>query len=135
MNSEHTTRKNRIVISFLLLLVTFGLYVRVHNFGFISYDDPFLFVNNPQVNSGLSWDTILWAFTSSDRLHWMPLTWITHMIDFQIYGASAPGHHLTNLAIHLLNTPLLLLFLYKATNRYWQSVFVASLFALHPLHV
>jgi tetratricopeptide (TPR) repeat protein len=135
MNPEHTARKNRIVISFLLLLVTLGLYVRVHNFGFISYDDPFLFVNNPHVNSGLSWDNVIWAFTSTDRLHWMPLTWITHMIDFQIYGASAPAHHLTNLAIHLLNTALLLLFLYKATNRYWQSLFVAALFALHPLHV
>ena len=135
MNSEETTQKNRIAISFLLLVITFGLYLRVYNFDFISYDDPFLFIDNPHVNSGLSWDNVIWAFTSTDRLHWMPLTWITHMIDFEIYGSAASGHHLTSLAIHLLNTVLLLLFLYKATNRYWQSVFVAAVFALHPLHV
>ncbi len=125
----------RIFISVLLLLVTFGLYFQVNRFDFINYDDEFLLVDNANVNSGISWENIAWSLTSTDKYHWIPLTWISHMADFLLFGTDASGHHLTNVVFHLLNTLVLLLFLYKATHRYWQSAFVAALFALHPLHV
>lgn len=128
-------RNVRLASSFLLLLSVSLLYFKTYSFDFINYDDDFLLTGNLRVNTGVSWLNLLWAFSSLDKLQWAPLTWISHMLDFQMFGANPSGHHLVSVAFHLLNTLLLQLFLYKATNAYWRSTFVAALFALHPLHV
>jgi protein O-mannosyl-transferase len=119
----------------LVLFVTAVLFSQTGTFDFINYDDTPLIVYNSHVNTGFSLVNIKWAFTSMDMLQWVPLTWMSHMLDFQIYGNNASGHHISNIIYHLLNTAGLLYFLHKTTGKYWQSLFVAALFALHPLHV
>ena len=118
-----------------LVLITFIIYFKTFFFQFINYDDPYLLYNNYYVNSGLSIKNLHWAVTATDKFQWVPVTWLTHMLDFQFYGRAAGGHHLTNVILHLLNTVGVLLFLYKTTDEYWKSLIVAALFALHPLHV
>ena len=76
-----------------------------------------------------------WAFTTGHAANWHPLTWISHMVDVQLFGLHPGWHHLVNLLFHLANTLLLFLVLHRMTNALWQSAFVAALFALHPLHV
>ncbi|MGD9412981.1 MAG: tetratricopeptide repeat protein, partial [Desulfobacterales bacterium] len=91
--------------------------------------------SNPHVRSGFSVKSISWAFTTFEAEFWHPLTWLSLMADAQIFGGRPFGFHLTNLLLHILNTLLLFFFLRKVTTKLWQSAFVASLFALHPLHV
>jgi tetratricopeptide (TPR) repeat protein len=101
----------------------------------LNYDDPDYVTKNLQVQKGLTLETVRWAFTSSFTGNWHPLTWISHMLDFQFYGFHAGGHHLTNALLHSANAVLLLLALLQLTNAFWRSAFVAALFAWHPLHV
>ena len=125
-----------VLISYaVILLVTVLLYLKAANFDFINLDDDVLLLDNPYVNSGVTIDNLIWAVTSTDKFQYVPVTWFSHMIDFDLYGMKAAGHHVTNIILHLLNTLLLSLFLYKATGKHWHSAGVALLFALHPLHV
>jgi protein O-mannosyl-transferase len=78
---------------------------------------------------------VKWAFTTTYASNWHPLTWISHMLDYQVFGTWAGGHHIVSLGFHLANTVLLFWFLLYTTRRAWASLFVAGLFALHPLHV
>jgi hypothetical protein len=87
------------------------------------------------VQDGLTTESITWAFTTIHAGNWHPLTWLSHMLDCQLYGLNPGWHHITNLIFHLTNTLLLFLFLRKMTGSLWQSSFIAALFALHPLHV
>ncbi|MGA1863995.1 MAG: tetratricopeptide repeat protein [bacterium] len=103
--------------------------------GFINFDDMEYVVKNPQVNSGLTFEGIKWAFTKFHFYNWHPLSWISHMVDYEIYGLNAGGHHLTNLLLHILNTLLLFLVLKWITGSVWRSAFIAALFAVHPLRV
>jgi tetratricopeptide (TPR) repeat protein len=103
---------------------------------FAYYDDEPYITANTHIQKGLSWTSIKWAFTSigySDN--WHPLTWLSHMLDVQLFGLKPAGHHFTNLFIHILATLLLFGFLFSTTGLLWPSAFVAALFALHPLHV
>jgi protein O-mannosyl-transferase len=84
---------------------------------------------------GLSWTNVKWAFTSTYASNWHPLTWVSHMLDVQLFGLNPAGHHFTNLLLHVLATLLLFGFLRYATGKLWTSAFVAALFALHPMHV
>lgn len=102
---------------------------------FLLYDDPQYVTRNPHVTSGLSVVNIKWAFTTTFASNWHPLTWISHMVDVNLFGLRPGGHHLTSLAFHLANTVLLLLFLYRLSGSVFKSTAVAALFALHPLHV
>jgi len=123
------------LICLTLGLVTFAVFYQVHSFKFITYDDPYYVYKNPDIQSGISLKTIKWAFTAGYSANWHPLTWFSHMLDWQLFGNNAGGHHLINLAFHIANTLLLFIVLKQMTSALWQSAFVAALFALHPLHV
>ncbi|HXF09443.1 MAG TPA: tetratricopeptide repeat protein [Desulfuromonadaceae bacterium] len=104
-------------------------------YGFIDYDDPDYIVGNEHVKNGLTWSGIRRAFTSGEAANWHPLTWISHMIDCQLFGLNASGHHLVNVLFHAANAVLLFLLLNRLTSAIWRSALVAALFAWHPLHV
>ncbi|HTB14721.1 MAG TPA: tetratricopeptide repeat protein [Bryobacteraceae bacterium] len=119
----------------LLFIATLLVYSQVINFAFISFDDTQGLLGNPQVRDGLSWDGIVWAFTTGYASNWFPVTWFSHMLDFQLFGMAAGWHHLTNVLIHAVSAVLLMALLKRMTGRVWESAFVAFVFALHPLHV
>ena len=119
----------------LLVVLTVAAYWPVLSHGFTSYDDFDYVVENGHVQAGLSWEGVRWAFCSIEAANWHPLTWLSHMLDVQLFGPKAPGHHLTNLLLHLTNTLLVFLLFRRLTGGLWRSTFVAALFALHPLHV
>ncbi len=104
-------------------------------FDFVSYDDHGFIHDNPQVCAGLTLSGVLWAFQHSVIGNWHPLTLLSHMLDCQLYGLNAGGHHVTNLLFHVANTLLLFQVFKQMTGALWRSAFVAALFALHPLHV
>jgi tetratricopeptide (TPR) repeat protein len=114
------------------VIVVFGQTIR-HEF--INFDDPSYVFENPQVSKGLTPSSVVWAFSKSYHSIWIPLTWISLMIDWEFYDVHAGGYHLTNLVLHAVTAMLLFLWLYRMTNRYWSSAIVAALFAVHPLRV
>ena len=123
-------------ICLALAVGTFAVYSPVLWHGFINYDDPDYILNNSHVNAGLTWSGIVWAFKSGYAANWHPLTWISHMIDCQLFGLNHPGaHHLINVLFHAANTVLLFILLNYMTGALWRSAFVAALFAWHPVHV
>ena len=99
------------------------------------YDDSDYVTKNSHIKDGVTAEGIRWAFTATHAANWHPLTWLSHMLDVQLFGLNPQGHHLTNLFFHIANTLLLFLILHRMTKALWQSAFVAALFALHPLHV
>jgi protein O-mannosyl-transferase len=119
----------------LLVLLTLALYWPVTDHRFINFDDDQYVTGNFHVNAGLTWSGIVWAFQSGYAHNWHPLTWISHMLDCQLFGLNPAGHHLTNLLFHIANSVLLFLFLNRTTGTTWRSGFVAALFAWHPVHV
>lgn len=119
----------------LLALVTLACYWPVTTHKFISLDDNLYIYDNPHVKPGLTWSGILWAFQSGHASNWHPVTWISHMVDCQLYGLNPAGHHLTNLLFHVVNTLLIFLLLQRMTGSVWRCASVAALFAWHPLHV
>jgi len=118
-----------------LVLFAAWAYAPVLQAQFINFDDTDYVTANEQVRAGLSAAGTLWAFTATHASNWHPLTWLSHMLDVQLFGLDAAAHHRTNLVLHLANTVLLLLALRRLTGRFWPSLAVAGLFALHPLHV
>ena len=125
----------RIVISLFLVVVTFLAYWQVLDHGFLNFDDTRYVTENTHITKGLAREGVVWAFTKSYASNWHPVTWLSHMLDFEIYGLDPSGHHLTNLFFHIANTILLFWVLLKMTGALWRSGFVAVLFALHPLNV
>ena len=119
----------------LLALVTLAVHGQVLGHDFLHYDDPIYVTDNPTVQEGLGWEGIRWAFTTTHRSNWFPLTWLSHMLDCQLFGLEPAGHHLTNLLLHVLNTLLLFALLHRMTGAQRRSALVAGLFAIHPLHV
>jgi tetratricopeptide (TPR) repeat protein len=122
-------------IGTLLGAVTLVVYWPVRHFGFLNWDDLTYISRNDHVRGGLTWSGITWSFTHSYSSNWHPLTWLSHMLDCQLYGLNPAGPHLTNVVFHAANTVLLFLLLRTLTAATWRSAFVAALFALHPLHV
>ena len=118
-----------------VVLVTLAVYWQVHRHEFVTYDDPKYVTENKQVQAGISWEGVKWAFTAKDASNWHPVTWLSHMLDCELFGLNAGRHHIVNLLFHIANTLLLFFVFYRMTGGYWQCVFVAGLFALHPLHV
>ena len=102
---------------------------------FVSYDDFQYVCGNLQVQSGLTLDSVLWAFTTSYKSNWHPLTWLSYMLDFELFGLSPFWYHFVNLLFHIANTLLLFEIFRRMTGLLWHSAFVAALFALHPVHV
>jgi tetratricopeptide (TPR) repeat protein len=119
----------------VLGLVTLALYSPLLGHQFLLYDDQQYVTENARVQTGLSWGGMAWAFKASYATNWHPLTWLSHMLDCQIYGLHPAGHHLTSLLLHTANTLLLFLVLRRLTGAPWRSFGVAALFAWHPLQV
>src|ERR1035438_5013885 len=136
------------LICLALALVTTALYWPVTHHNFVNFDDDDYITNNSHVQAGLTWAGVIWAFQTGAAANWHPLTWLSHMLDCQLYGLYPGGHHSTNLLFHVANTLLLFLWLRQLTGlrpnggaaspqagALWRSAFVAALFAWHPLHV
>jgi Tfp pilus assembly protein PilF len=133
--SESVKKSFVIFTYFVLILSTFLVFRQVRHFEFVSYDDSDYVYENPHVLNGLTAGGAIWAFTTNRSANWHPLTWLSLMLDCQLFGANAGGMHLVNLFLHLVNTFLLFAVLRKMTGALWPSAFVAAAFAIHPMHV
>jgi tetratricopeptide (TPR) repeat protein len=129
--------RRELLVGLLLALITFGVYWPVRNYEFVNYDDPDYVYENPFVLRGFSRAGIVWAFgrVAGEHTYWHPVTWLSHMLDCQLFGSNAGGHHLVNALLHAANALLLFLALSKMTGAVWRSAMVAALFAWHPLQV
>ena len=125
----------RVVLSLLLALLTLVVYNVVAQNGFVYYDDPAYITRNEHVQAGLSWQTVLWAMTTTEQANWHPLTWLSHALDCQLFHLKPAGHHYMTLLLHALTAVLLFLFLERATGSAFRSAVVAALFAIHPVNV
>lgn len=125
-----------ILIAVLLAVGTAALYAPTLDNGFVNFDDPDYITRNVNVQHGLSWTSIKWAFgTENAAANWHPLTWISHMLDVSWYGMKPAGHHFTNVLLFTIDIVILFLFLRSATGETLRSAAVAALFAVHPLNV
>lgn len=124
-----------LLLVLVLCVAVLLVYGQTYSFDFTRYDDNYFVTDNPVVQQGLSVENVLWAFTAVQNGTWQPITWLTHMVDCQLFGLNAGGHHLTNVLFHMLSTVLLFLLLRRITSAEIPSAVVAALFALHPLHV
>jgi tetratricopeptide (TPR) repeat protein len=134
MRTRDSQFRNRCLIYAGLVLLTLAVYLPVLYHGFVQYDDQQYVTDNPRVQAGLTWRELVWAF-GFHAGNWHPMAWLSHMLDCQIYGAWAGGHHLTNVLLHIASALLLFSVLNRMTNAIWRSAAVAALFAWHPLHV
>jgi hypothetical protein len=123
------------LICFLLFALVVWVFLPAANSSFQFFDDNAYVMQNSHVYNGLSWADVGWAFGNFDVANWHPLTWLSHMLDVQIYGLNPWGHHLTNVLLHAVNTVLVFLVFRKMTGTAWRSLMVALLFGLHPLRV
>jgi tetratricopeptide (TPR) repeat protein len=123
------------LICLVLAAAIFLVFCPAARFEFVNYDDPDYVSANPHVQTGLTWQSVRWAFTSGHASNWHPITWLSHMLDWQLFGSNPGPQHLVSAAFHAINTVLLFLVLRRMTGALWQSVSVAALFGLHPLHV
>ena len=132
-----STRRRILIalISFSLIAATLTVFGQIGNHPFLDLDDNVYVTENRHVQSGLTIANVTWAFKTYHEALWIPLTWLSHMLDCQLYGLSPRGHHLTNLVFHIANALLLFFVLERMTGALWRSAFVAALFALHPLRV
>src|SRR6476646_3127903 len=124
-----------LVVCLGLVAVTWAVFGQTLTHDFVNFDNHVYVYENPLVIRGLSTEGIIGAFTHTHARNWHPLTTISHMLDCQLYGLNAGGHHLTNVILHTISVLLLFLVLKQMTGAFWQSAFVAGVFAIHPLHV
>ncbi len=127
--------KRRLLLAGLLAVASLALYAPTWWYGTLSIDDPLYVIDNVHVTSGLTARNVAWSFSSVYDSNWIPLTWISLMLDVDLYGGRASGFHITNSLLHAACAVLLFWWLAQATGRDLPSAFVAALFALHPLHV
>jgi protein O-mannosyl-transferase len=129
------TARYRVLIGIGLSILVLVSYWGVARNQFISFDDPQYVTENPQVLKGLDRESAVWAFTTSQASNWHPLTWLSLLLDRELYGRNAGGYHWTNVILHLLAGLILFLALSRMTASLWRSGLVAALFLVHPLHV
>jgi protein O-mannosyl-transferase len=134
-SSPIAQRRKELAIAVVLVATTAAACSTVAGNGFIRYDDPAYITANRPVLQGLSWSGVEWAMGQFHSGNWHPLTWMSHMLDVELFGKWAGGHHLVSLALHVCNVLLLFGLLSRTAKRLWAAAFVAGLFALHPLHV
>jgi hypothetical protein len=118
-----------------LALATLAVYSRAARNPFMHVDDQNYVTENLHVQAGITWRTFTWALTATTAENWHPLTWLSHALDYELYGLNPAGHHATNILLHALNVVLLFLLLFRTTEARGRSLLVAALFALHPLNV
>ncbi len=128
-------RYRAILAGLVLVGVTLLLYWPVQQFDFVAYDDTAYVTENRIVKGGLTIGGLRWAFSAFDVANWHPLTWLSHMLDAELFGLNAGGHHWTSVQIHAAGALLLFVALLAMTGAIWASTFAAALFAVHPLHV
>jgi Tfp pilus assembly protein PilF len=128
-------KRPRLFLALVLAVLAFGLYARTGTFGYLDFDDEEYVFNNPDVLAGLSGYGIGWAFGTYHGANWHPLTWMSHMLDVDLFGPEPGRHHLVNAALHAVNAAFLFVVLEAATTAFWPSAVVAALFAVHPLNV
>src|ERR1700728_4272257 len=129
------SRWQKWVVCLLLGLAVLVVFWPALHYGFVHYDDQDYVTENKEVQHGLNLQSIKWALTTAHASNWNPLTWVSHIIDCELYGLQPAGHHLTSLLLHLANSILLFLLLERLTGALGPSAFVAAMFALHPLRV
>ena len=122
------------IICVLLGVLILVVYWKVQYHEFVNYDDGRYITENKHIKD-FSKENFIWAFTQSHSANWHPVTWLSHMLDIQLYGLNPRGHHLTSLALHIANSLLLFLVFARMTGSIWRSCFVASLFAFHPINI
>jgi protein O-mannosyl-transferase len=123
------------LLSLLIFLVVTAVFLPALRHDFVYYDDPTFVKDNPHVQGGFTWANLQWACWSLDGANWHPLTWLSHMLDVELFGLNPWGHHLTSVLLHALNSLLVFVVWRKMTGAVWRSLLVAALFGLHPLHV
>lgn len=133
MDRKHA--QSIVLFCFLLAVGTAALYSPVLHHPFVDFDDQYYVTNNAGIHAGLTWKTFIWSFNAGYAQNWHPLTWLSHALDCQLYGLNPGGHHFTNLLLHVANVLILFLLLLRVTGATGRSLFVAALFALHPLNV
>ena len=122
-------------VIFSLPAMVFAIYGQVLSHDFVNFDDISYVTGNKYVQEGLSGKSLAWAFTTNHASNWHPLTWISHILDYQFYELRPSGHHFTSIFLHSINAILLFIILRRMTGALWQSAVVSALFALHPLNV
>lgn len=123
---------------FICILVSVAIlfaYWPVQQYDLISLDDIDYITGNPYVKAGLTWNSFSWAMKDIHTGYWHPLTWVSHMLDYQLYGSRAGGHHWTSVIFHIANSILLYVVLKRMSGSAWKSALVAAFFAVHPLNV
>ena len=133
--SKSAKERQPILVGIALALITFAVYWPVLRHGFVSYDDQPYVTENVHVQAGLTKASVIWAWSTFHASNWHPVTWLSHILDCQMHGLKAGGHHFTSLLIHVANVVLLFAVLRRMTGAMWRSAVVAALFAWHPLHV
>ena len=124
-----------ILVCLFLIITAVIVYGQTLGHDFVYFDDNRYVTENVHVKTGLSADNIKWAFSTLHLQFWHPLTWLSLMLDTQLFGVNPSGYLFTNLLLHIFNSLLLFVFFNRATGSVWQSGLVAALFALHPMHV
>jgi len=141
-----SSRPRILIACLFLVLATLAVYWPVRHYGFVEYDDNDYVYENPVVRAGLTWQGVQWSLVDRQASNWHPLTWLSHMADCQFFGLNAGAHHLVSIAFHCANAVLLFLLLQtimrpppdgpdQRPDSFWLNLFVAALFALHPLRV
>jgi len=127
--------KQKIIVYLSLTVITLAAYWQVNHFGFVNIDDPYFVTSNSHIKKGLTPEVLGWAFSKTYDDYWMPLSRLSFMMDYRLYGLNAGGYHFHNLVLHILSTLMLFWLFHRMTGEIWKSAFVAAFFALHPLHV
>jgi hypothetical protein len=136
LNTINISRAKQIMLVYALLAIfTLAVFWQLHNHEFVNLDDNVYVTENVYVQKGISFEGFQWAFSTTQAEFWHPLTWLSLMVDHQLYGLNAGGYHMTSLILHILSTLLLFWLFNRMTKSIWRSAFVAALFALHPLHI
>ncbi len=123
------------IICLVLAAITLAVFSPATHFAFLNCDDQTYVVDNTSIHNGVTGAGVIWALKSNYASNWHPLTWVSHMLDCDLFGSNPRGHHLTNVLLHAANSVLLFLVLLQLTGALWRSAFVAALFAWHPVHV
>ena len=136
-NEQNFFQKNSKTLPVILAITGACLiiYAQTLNFDFINIDDRAYIYENRALLSGFNWKSVSWAFTAFYSANWHPLTWLSHFLDYALFGLNAGGHHATNIVFHTINSILTFIVFRKLTDEFWKSAMVAFLFAIHPAHV
>ena len=133
--ANHYSRKQILLVCIVLTLATLAVFGQVQYFDFINLDDEVYVTESVHVQTGMTLEGVRWAFGTMNAGFWHPLTWLSLMLDYEIYGLNPGGYHMTNLILHILSALLLFGLFHHMTGALWRSAFIAALFALHPLRV